>query len=511
MAHDAHEHLPRLLFYHDGRHPLIYMYEPPITQQQYEQAVDELLGTPVDGLCFCLGDGRTVLHDTKVGERWGHHFAETGDQWSHEIFRRAAQNMEHLIASGVDPLRCVCERGLAKGLPVYPTLLVNQGGGESYSADTRTSDFWVKNTHLQIGTKTTPASTLPPWFSQESAGRCMDFMHAEVREERFALVQETLENYDCAGIELQLNYQAHYFHPSEVEAGCTVMTDWVRRCYEAVRASGDGRILIVRVPASLSGCLTRGLDVEAWLSLGIVDVIAGQVFSGPELHESSCQDFGTLVAAAEAAGGRCRVLATLQSHVDSDRVQEAPIQMIRGAACNYLAQGAHGLYLAHWFNNWPYESTFYEKLRELSDVEIMAPKDKIVFVSTETGRYDTSQLGPENLEPGLEMELPRLFRPSALAPSSDTGTPAADLWSWRSPDTPGTVAVHFVISDDLPRWAAAERLFDVVLRVRVTGATELDRYRIVLNNEAVLLDVDSVHGQHRCTIAKAHLICFCDC
>lgn len=274
----------------------------------------------------------------------------------------------------------------------------------------------------------------------------MDFMHAEVREERFALVQETLERYDCAGIELQLNYNPHYFHPrfvslrslclsaisvsdlrcgnSEVEAGCAVMTDWVRRCYEAVKASGRGRLLIIRVPASIKGCRTRGLDVEAWLSLGIVDVLAGQVLSGPELHESACQDFGVLAAAADAAGGRCSVLATLQSHVDSDRVQEAPIQMIRGAACNYFAQGVHGLYLAHWFNNWPYESTFYEKLRELSDVEVMAPKDKIVFVSTATGRYDTSQLGPGSLEPGFEMELPRFFRPSALPPSSDIGRSA---------------------------------------------------------------------------------------
>lgn len=47
--------------------------------------------------------------------------------------------------------------------------------------------------------------------------------------------------------------------------------------------------------------------------------------------------------------------ACLQSHVDSDRVQEAPIQMLRAGACNYRAQGVDGLYLAHWFNNWPYE------------------------------------------------------------------------------------------------------------------------------------------------------------
>ena len=40
---------------------------------------------------------------------------------------------------------------------------------------------------------------MPPWFSQETSGRCMDFMHAEIRNERFALVEETLGNYDCAG------------------------------------------------------------------------------------------------------------------------------------------------------------------------------------------------------------------------------------------------------------------------------------------------------------------------
>eukprot|EP01050_Picozoa_sp_SAG11_P028665 SAG11_NODE_7754_length_1100_cov_2.020979_1_plen_142_part_00 len=123
--------LPARLFYHDGRHPLIYMYEPPMRKHQYEQAVDELLGTPIDGLCFCLGDGRTVLHATEVGERWGHHFAETGEKWSHDIFRRAAQNMEGLIAAGHDPLRIVCERGVAKKLPVFPTLLVNQAGGDA--------------------------------------------------------------------------------------------------------------------------------------------------------------------------------------------------------------------------------------------------------------------------------------------------------------------------------------------------------------------------------------------
>ena len=30
--------------------------------------MDELAGTPIETLMFCMGYGRTVLHDTKVGE-----------------------------------------------------------------------------------------------------------------------------------------------------------------------------------------------------------------------------------------------------------------------------------------------------------------------------------------------------------------------------------------------------------------------------------------------------------
>lgn len=75
-----------------------------------------------------------------------------------------------------------------------------------------------------------------------------------------------------------------------------------------------------------------------------------QVLSGPELFDANWGGHRSFVTAAKAAGGRCHVHAALQSHVDSDRIQEAPIQMIRAGACNYYDQGVDGLYLAHWFN-----------------------------------------------------------------------------------------------------------------------------------------------------------------
>ena len=428
---------PRMMFYHDGRHPLIYMYEPPIQKEEYEAAVDELVGTPVQAIMFCLGDGRTVLHGTQVGELWGHNM----EKWPHLIFRRAHQNARKLIDEGNDPLRLICERAHANGLLVYPTLLVQQGSGER-GLDTRGSDFRFDNKHLEIGA----GGDVDPSFPGFSY---LDFKHREVRDERFALVEETLTKYEVDGFELQLNYGPYYFHPNEVESGRKVMTEWIARVHDAVKRSGPERELAIRIPASIEGCLSVGLDPSEWMRQGIVDVLVGQTMSGPELANPMA-DFSPLVEAAR--GSDCRVHAAVHSHVDSDRLSEATIEMVRAAASNYWAQGVDGLYLAHWFSNWPYQASFYEKLRELPHPDVMAPKDKHYHIPTVTGRYPNP-----NTEPGTSMQLP------------------ADLAVNRP------VVLSLRVSDDLPRWDRVGRVHEVLLRVRVTNATELDRLRFKLN------------------------------
>ena len=428
---------PRIMFYNDGRHPLLYMYEPPIQKEEFEAAVDEVVGTPVDALMFGLGDGRTMLHDTKEGELWGHNV----DTWSHLIFRRAHQNARELIQRGYDPLRIVCDRAHAKGLMLYPSLLVQQGRA-ARDQDVRCSEFRFKNTNLEIGASGTLDESFPGLT-------CLDFKHELVRQERFALIEETLMNYQIDGFELQLNYFPYFFHPDEIESGRSLMTDWIRQVYETVKNSGPERELAIRVPASVQGCWESGLDVSTWMHEGIVDVVIGQTFAGPELLDSTI-DFRPLVEAA--SGAKARIHAVIQSHVDSDRFGEGSIEMIRGAATNYWAQGVDGLYLAHWFGNWPYDPSFYAKLRELPHAEVMSTKDKFYYVPTETGRYSKPSAGP-----GLTRTLPV---PLEL-------------------DTP--ISIPFRISDDLCRWDSTGRVHEVLLRVRIMNTTELDDLRFHLN------------------------------
>jgi len=74
---------------------------------------------------------------------------------------------------------------------------------------------------------------------------------------------------------------------------------------------------------------------------------------------------------------------------------------VKIVAINYRSQGVDGLYLAHWFGNWSYQTSFYEKLRELPHPDVMAPKDKYYYVPTEAGGYPKPVT-----ESGITMTLP---------------------------------------------------------------------------------------------------------
>ena len=424
---------PRIMYFNDDRHSLAYMYEPPMQKEEWDSAVDELVGTPVEALMFCMGDGRTVMHDSKVAELMG----ANQDRWKNLVVRRAYQNPKHLIEEGNDPLRITIERAHAKGLLLYPMYIV-QFGMSSHSE--RVSTFRLENRHLEIGASEDIGPDYP-------GAEYLDFKHQEVRDERFVLVEETVNKYDVDGFQLNLYAYPWYFHPNEIEAGRKTMTEWVRRVYEEVKKSGADRELVIDVPVSIEGSFSVGLDVREWIRQGIVDVLIGVagVFRG-------LGDFRPLVEAAK--GSDCRIHAAIGSTVDSDRLHDATIELMRAEATNYWAQGVDGVYVSGWTDRWPLDATFYEIMRELPHPDIMAPKDKYYYVPTVLGRYGLPSAGP-----GLTVQLP------------------LDL----EVNVPATV--NFEISDDLPRWDNVGRVHEVLLRVRIENTTEIEHLRFKLNGK----------------------------
>ena len=427
---------PKIMYYHDGRHPHIYRYEPPMHRAEYVALVDELAGTTVDAIAFCLGEGRTMLHDTRAGELMGHNV----EVWDHLIFRRAWQNAKHLIETGDDPLRIVCERACELGMQVYPTLLVQRGGVDH--AAVRCSDFRKNNQHLEIGA----AGDVDP---DHPGFDGLDMKHEQARDERFAIVEEVVSEYPVDGFELQLNHMPYFFHPDEIDAGRAIMTDWIGRVHEAIKKSGAQRELVVHIPDRFDDCLNAGLDPEEWVKRGIVDVIVPEMLAenyGFKI-EADYADFVHLTKDTP-----CRVLGLINSMVHNDRLLDAPLSMIRALACNCWEQGVHGLYVSEWFHLWPYEASFYEKLRELPYPSIMAARDKYYFLPTESDR-NFSNDDRKPLPRDMELNQP--------------------------------VSVTLKITDDLQQWGEVGRVHEVLLRLRILVHIETDTIEFKLNDKVL--------------------------
>ena len=415
---------PRLMFYTDARHSHIYRFEPPMTRDEYVGVIDELVGTPVEAVLVGLGEGRTMLHDTRAGELLGHNI----DKWDHLVFRRAYQNAKALIDQGNDPLRLLCDRAREKGLLIYPLLQVQKEGPSSVPM--RCSDFRRNNRHLEIG----GAGDLDP----ETPGfDCLDFKHPEVREERFGIVEEVVNGYTIDGFELNLEEMPWFFHPDEVESGRQILTDWVGRVHEELKKGGKDRELVIEIPLSLEQCHAAGMNVEDWIRREMVEVLIPR-----DKPLNQMTDFSEVLGVTR--GTKTRVHAALANSVKSDRLDFASASAMRAAACNYLAQGVDGLFLTTWHGEWPYEDSFYGKLRELPHPDIMAPRDKLYML-----------------------------------PNTQEGTTTLPLTISEGE----TVSVSLKAQDDVHHWASSDRVYEILLRLRLLGHTELDRLRFHFNGE----------------------------
>jgi len=145
-----------VIFYTDGRHSSVYIYEPPMDERIYTAPIDELVDLGIDTITYAVGDCRVLLYDTRVGERWGHNVRKT----NHIIWYRAMRNLEAFIADGNDPLRVVCARAHELGFSFMPSLILGMQHQERVEAtDCRCSDFCFDHPEYQVGRS--PTSPMP--------------------------------------------------------------------------------------------------------------------------------------------------------------------------------------------------------------------------------------------------------------------------------------------------------------------------------------------------------------
>lgn len=383
---------PKLIYYNDARHYLMYRYDPPLSRHVLRQPVDEILGTGVDTLFFGLASGATFLHDTQVGKRWGGGVTEHnhGIMWW-----RAAKNLERAIRDGTDPLQMVIDRAHEKDIQIVCSLRINESGTGSGLNANRYMFSRLKEEH--------PEYMIGNDAADPRKSTCLDFAVPEVRRERLAVIEEVCDRYEADGIEID-DYVRTFFRQSAIEKNTPLLTEFmgdIRALLDRIgERRGERLMLAARVHPREDANLSVGMDVRSWMREGFVDLIVVN-YAGFQFDQDT--DHAWIADAARERG--TLIFSHLGRTPYDDRYHNPTIEMYRAAASNHIAAGADGIYLSALA--WPHTDREYSIIRELSDPDIYARKNKhYVKAQQESESYAVERHMPIILREGIAATVP---------------------------------------------------------------------------------------------------------
>ena len=394
-------------------------------EQFLELSIDRFIGTQVDVLFWNVISSDVLHYPSKVAEMVGTQVKsfESANyfQWYQSLMR--------IIDERPDYLQAMAERARTNGLEFFASLRMNDCHDSPVWNVTDTySRYRKEHPELLLG------DAVDPGFSTG-----FDFVHDQVRERRFRIIEELVTEYELNGIEMDFLRHPVYFKPQEAYRNRHLLTGLVRRVRDLLNrieeTTGRQVQLAVRVPTTFDIGLRMGLDVGRWIREGLPDLVIAATPRGFELNLP-------LREYVEATRNRpASLLAQLGWH--------QPVEEARGAALNFWNQGVDGIYLFNWYAR---TDRRHESLREIGSPRFLRRKNKVYLLHSQDGKLWADTHPPAQL-------------PLQLSPSlAGTG---ADL--------------QLRIGDDVVADSREGRLRGAVLRMRFEEIHPEDKFEIELN------------------------------
>ncbi len=440
-----------VVFYADGRHSSVYIYEPPMDERIYTAPIDELVDLGIDTITYAVGDCRVLLYDTKVGERWGHNVKKA----NHLIWYRGGLNLEQFIAAGKDPLEVVCRRAHQVGFNFLPSLILGMQYQEPAEAtDCRCSDFCFEHPEYQVGSE--PDIPEARWDDPTR----FSYAIPEVRHNRLAVIEELVSAYDTDGIELNITDYTPFLARREIPEHTDTFTEFIvearRLCDRAAAAQNREKRLLVRAGASLAGCKAVGIDLETLIRDEIAHGVLAMIPHTQGLIDPNPAGIAELVRAAR--GKNVKIIDGISNAIHHDAYHYPTREMQVAQASNAYGAGADGAFFSTYYpNGYPYADSDLASIRFMGRPELLAHKDKHYVVRQGAN-------GPDDT-PG------NFLSPNPLPVELKVGEEGAEQ--------------TFHVEDDL---AAKHTLGEVAkceLRVRICETAYDDTYDLWFNGELV--------------------------
>jgi len=406
----------RVILNNDGGDAVVAAKEPTREGMLAARTVG-LEDTHVDTIFYCTNRGTFARHS---------HRSEVSETFMSTEGRYAPNVTPVLIEQGTDPLQVMVEWCRENDTEIFWSERMND---RHDAGNGMLSEWKLEHPECLVGS----ADDRPP----HGAWTQVDYSHEAVRDTMFAIIEEVCRNYDVDGIEMDFFRHLCYFrstawgeHASDEEVA--IMTGFVRRVREMTERVGRERgkpiLVAIRVPDSEPMALAAGLDIDAWMSEGLVDIVTGSGYfrMNPWSYLAELgHRHGVLVYA-----GLSDSRVTADTSVVNRRSQDS----YRGRAARAWQGGVDGIYLFNMFNP---RMGF---LHEIGDPQVLAGLDKTYFATVRGDRArgygapdywlaDGSQwrnvpvltpTDPLSLQPGASVSIP-LYTGDDLAADREQG------------------------------------------------------------------------------------------
>ena len=453
LRQKAAERPRRLLFNNDGGDATRKIAEPTV-QALLDSRTTPLVGTQVDSLFYCT---KTVGLDLMT------YFTKIGTVFTNREDIFASNQMEELVAKGIDPLRVMVDFGKKHNIEVFWSLRMNDNHDATRTVPYgeimfRENRFKTAHPEYMLGSLTKRP--------KHGAWTALNYALPEVRERVFRLVEEVCRNYDVDGVELDF-----FRHPVCFEATTrgepvtdkerALMTELltrIRRMADEVGQSRGRPILIaVRTPDSVDYCCAIGFDLERWMAGDLIDLYMPAGYF-------QLNDWDYSVALGHKYGVK------VYPSLDETRIKNEPGKAMRmtdlafrGRAADVWGTGADGVYL---FNFPDYYKSDASMLQEMGSSKTLAPLDKDYFGSVRG-------LG---IASGGNLPYDRYVKLETLNPDNP-----------RTINPGETKSAKLSLGDDGEKAASARN----TLRLQLVGVESPEHVRVTLNRHALKMAADS--------------------
>ena len=306
--------------------------------------------------------GNTANYDSDVLELTGQRIGEVDP------------SLLRLIEGGDDPPKIVVPAAKQQGVDIFYSLRLNDCH-DSFGHERLRPTFKVKHPEWTIGAGHPEV--------HPSVHRNLNFAVPEVRNLKFAVIEEIFRKYDFDGLEIDFLRSPPYFIPSEAPKNAHLLTQFLRRVREHLNQRGKERgrqiPLAVRVNPTLEACRLDGFDIPTWVEQRLVDSLSlgsGNIDCDVEAFKNLTNGTGILVY--PCVYGWPSGYNIIFGFEDSE-------PMLRALAANYWYQGADGIYTFNWnahsYVHRPDKNSQFapqrQLLRKIDSPQAMWGKDKL--------------------------------------------------------------------------------------------------------------------------------------